>query len=77
MTWAFVQSAHDLSYSSDNGTWFGVGQAFSIGIGFLIAGIVLMFVYQRVSLEFFRNRPEVVDDYDAVHGAVALPGGGD
>jgi amino acid transporter len=77
LTWAFVQSAHDLYNSSDNGTWFGVGQAFIIGIGFLLAGIVLMFVYQRISPEFFRKRPEVVDDYVAIHGAVAPAGGGD
>jgi len=64
-------------YSSDNGTWFGVGQAFIIGIGFLVVGVVLMFVYQRISPEFFRKRPEVVDDYVAIHGAVPQPGGGD
>jgi len=77
LTWAFVQSAHDLYNSSDNGTWFGVGQAFIIGIGFLIVGIVLMFVYQRIAPAFFRKRPEVVDDYVAVHGAVAPAAGGD
>jgi uncharacterized membrane protein (DUF485 family) len=54
-----------------------VGQAFIIGIGFLIVGVVLMFVYQRVAPEFFRKRPEVVDDYVAIHGALAPSGGGD
>ena len=79
LTWAFFRSAHDLYCTSDNGTWLGVGQAFIIGIGFLAVGVVLMFIYQRIAPEFFRRRPEVVDDYVAVHGAVTVPvtGGGD
>jgi hypothetical protein len=32
-----------------------------------------MFVYQSIRPEFFRRRPEVVDDYVAVHGAVPVP----
>jgi amino acid transporter len=77
LTWAFFRSAHDLYFTSDNGTWFGVGQAFIIGIGFLAVGVVLMFVYQSIAPEFFRRRPEVVDDEVAVHGAVTAVGGGD
>jgi amino acid transporter len=73
LTWAFVRSANDLYSTTDNGTWFGVGQAFIIGIGFLAVGVVLMFIYQRISPEFFRRRPEVVDDYVAIHGAVDVP----
>ena len=75
LTWAFYRSAHDLYSTSDNGTWVGVGQAFIIGIGFLAVGVVLMFIYQAISPEFFRRRPEVVDDHVAVHGAVPLPEG--
>jgi len=77
LTWAFFRSAHDLYVTNENGTWLGIGQAFIIGIGFLIVGVVLMFVYQRVAPEFFRRRPEVIDDYVAVHGAVPVPGSGD
>ena len=73
LTWAFYRSATDLYSTSDNGTWFGIGQAFIIGIGFLAVGVVLMFIYQRIRPEFFRRRPEVVDDYVAVHGAVPVP----
>ena len=62
LTGAFLKSAHDLYSTTDNGTWLGVGQAFIIGIGFLAAGVVLMFIYQRIAPEFFRRRPEVVDD---------------
>jgi len=58
---------------SANGTWFGIAQAFIIGIGFLLVGVVLMFVWQRMAPEFFRRRPEVVDDWVAVHGAVPMP----
>jgi len=42
-------------------------------VGFLAVGVILMFVYQAISPEFFRRRPEVVDDYVAVHGAVDVP----
>jgi len=77
LTWAFFRSAHDLYVTNENGTWVGIGQAFIIGIGFLVVGVVLMFVYQRVAPEFFRRRPEVIDDYIAVHGAVPVPGSGD
>jgi amino acid transporter len=73
LTWAFFDSARQLYSTSDNGTWLGVGQAFIIGIGFLAVGVVLMFIYQRIAPEFFRRRPEVVDDYVAVHGAVDVP----
>jgi hypothetical protein len=38
LSWAFYRSATDLYSTSDNGTWFGVGQAFIIGIGFLAVG---------------------------------------
>jgi amino acid transporter len=73
LTWAFFDSAKQLYSTTDNGTWLGVGQAFIIGIGFLLAGVVLMFIYQSIAPEFFRRRPEVVDDYVAVHGAVDVP----
>jgi hypothetical protein len=77
LTWAFFRSAHDLYFTSDNGTWFAIGQAFVIGIGFLVAGVILMFVYQSIAPEFFRRRPEAVDGYLAVHGAVPVPEGVD
>ena len=48
-----------------------------IGIGFLAVGVIVMFVYQRIAPEFFRRRPEIIDDYVAVHGAVPIPGEGD
>jgi amino acid transporter len=72
LTWAFFRSAHDLYVTNENGTWLGIGQAFIIGIGFLVVGVVLMLVYQRIAPDFFRRRPEVVDDYVAVHGAVPV-----
>jgi amino acid transporter len=77
LTWAFFRSAHDLYVTNENGTWLGIGQAFVIGIGFLLVGVVLMLIYQRVAPEFFRRRPEVVDDYVAIHGAVPATEAGD
>ena len=58
---AFIKSSSDLWGSSDNGQLFGVGEAFVIGYGFLLAGVVLMFVWQAVNPAFFRKRPETFD----------------
>jgi amino acid transporter len=58
---AFIKSSSDLWGSSDNGQLFGVGEAFVIGYGFLIAGVVLMFVWQAINPAFFRKRPETFD----------------
>ena len=43
------------------------------GLDVNAVGVILMFVYQSMRPEFFRRRPEVVDDYVAVHGAVPVP----
>jgi amino acid transporter len=66
LTWAFFKSCQQL-YSSTP-TWLGIGQPFVIGIGFLVLGVVLMFIWQAIAPEFFRRRPEVVDPYVAIHG---------
>ena len=58
-------------------TWLGIGQAFIIGIGFLVVGVILMLIYQRTAPEFFRRKPKVVDDWVAVHGAVPVIEAGD
>jgi amino acid transporter len=58
---AFIKSSSDLWGSEDNGQLFGIGEAFVIGYGFLIAGVVLMFIWQVVNPEFFRKRPETFD----------------
>jgi amino acid transporter len=64
---AFIKSSTDLWSSEDNGQLFGVGEAFVIGYGFLIAGVVLMFVWQAINPAFFRKRLETFDPNAAVH----------
>src|SRR5205085_4200646 len=71
LSWAFYKSSTDLWSDGSNGKILGVGEAFVIGYGFLILGVVLMFVWQAMQPEFFRRRPEVVDPGVAVSGAIA------
>ena len=58
---AFIKSSSDLWGASDNGQLLGIGEAFVIGYGFLLAGVVLMFVWQMINPAFFRKRPETFD----------------
>jgi amino acid transporter len=63
LTWLFIKSCIDLSdpENSESGdSWFGFGPPLVIGLGFLLFGVVLMFLQQRADPEFFRRRPEVV-----------------
>ena len=64
---AFIKSSSDLWGSADNGQIFGIGEAFVIGYGFLIAGVVLMFVWQAINPAFFRKRPETFDPNATPH----------
>jgi hypothetical protein len=59
----FIKSCIDLANpeNSESGdSWFGLGPPLVIGVGFLLFGVVLMFLQQRASPEFFRRRPQVV-----------------
>ena len=63
LAWVFIKSCIDLANpeNSESGdSWFGLGPPLVIGVGFLLFGVVLMFLQQRASPEFFRRRPEVV-----------------
>jgi amino acid transporter len=58
----FVKSCVDLSdpANSESGdSWFGLGPPLVIGLGFLLLGVVLMFVWNAGHPAFFRRRPEV------------------
>jgi len=64
---AFVQAS--IGYASpDNGKTvvFGIGGVFVIGIGALVLGAVLMFVYSRVAPPFFRGETLAPGGYDLV-----------
>lgn len=58
----FIKSAHDLYLdTTDYGAVGGVGLPFVIGIGGLLLGVILMFLQQRATPEFFRRKPELAD----------------
>src|SRR5690242_9617555 len=64
LTYVFLRSCWDLSKpeNSESGdSWFGLGPPLIIGLGFLLMGVVLMFLWARRHPEFFRRRPEVAD----------------
>jgi hypothetical protein len=44
----------DPAYGA-GGAIFGVGTVFVIGVGILLLGVVLMFVWQRLAPEFFEG----------------------
>jgi amino acid transporter len=59
LSWAFFKSAIDLSdpANSESGdSWFGLGPPFVIGIGSLLVGLVLMFIWERAHPEFFKRK---------------------
>ena len=63
LAWVFIKSCIDLANpeNSESGdSWLGLGPPLVIGVGFLLFGVVLMFLQQRANPEFFRRRPEVV-----------------
>ena len=67
LTWVFAASLDQLCYpaNSASGTsWFGVGPPFIIGLGFIVSGVVVMFVAQRFlkrSKPFFARKMETVE----------------
>ena len=65
----FVKSCWDLSKpenSESGNSWLGLGPPLVIGVGFLLLGVVLMFVWQVRSRAFFERRLEVAPEH---HGA--------
>jgi hypothetical protein len=77
LAWVFIKSCIDLANpeNSESGdSWFGLGPPLVIGVGFLLFGVVLMFLQQRASPEFFRRRPEVVGpDGKAISAPTVAP----
>jgi hypothetical protein len=62
LTGIFVKSCIDLSKpenSESGSSWLGLGPPLVIGVGFLLLGVVLMFVWNAQHPAFFRRKPEV------------------
>jgi hypothetical protein len=63
--WAFGKSAVDLAKpeNSESGdSWFGLGPPLVIGVGLLLLGIPLMFLWWTRRTGFFDRRWEVAPD---------------
>ena len=65
LIWVFFKSFIDLSKpeNSESGdSWLGVGPPLVIGLGLMLFGVVLMFIwYAAGHREFFQRKPEVAD----------------
>jgi amino acid transporter len=67
LTWVFAAALDQLFYpaNSASGTsWFGVGPPFIIGLGFILSGVIVMFVAQaflKRSKPFFARKRETVE----------------
>jgi amino acid transporter len=62
LTAIFVKSCYDLSKpenSESGSSWFGLGPPLVIGLGFLLLGVVFMFLWVPHGRAFFRRRTEV------------------
>jgi amino acid transporter len=75
LTWVLIASLDSLWYpaNSESGTsWFGVGPPFVLGVGFIVAGIVLMLVSSGFYKPFFRRRRETVETMTATPRATII-----
>jgi hypothetical protein len=64
---AFVDAAYNYA-QPDGGetTVFGIGGVFVIGIGSLVLGALLMFIYSRIAPAFFRGQTLTKGSHDLV-----------
>ncbi len=91
LTWVFAASLDQLYYpaNSASGTsWFGVGPPFVIGVGFIVSGVIVMFVahaFLKRSKPFFARKMETVETMvpwdespeDLLAGQASRAAGGD
>ena len=67
LTWVFIASLDSLYYpaNSASGTsWFGIGPPFIIGLGFIVAGVIVMlfaWLFVKRSKPFFARKMETVE----------------
>ena len=72
---AFIEAS--ITYASPDGgetTVFGIGGVFVIGIGSLVLGALLMFIYSRIAPPFFRGQTLTKGSHD-LHPAPGPPHG--
>ena len=50
------------SANSESGTsWFGVGPPFILGVGFILSGVLVMFIAMYRNPAFFKRKLETVE----------------
>jgi amino acid transporter len=67
LAWVFAASLDQLFYpanSASGSSWFGVGPPFVLGLGFILGGVVVMFLASRFverSKPFFARKMETIE----------------
>ena len=64
---AFIEAS--ITYAAPDGgetTVFGIGGVFVIGIGSLVLGALLMFIYSRIAPPFFRGQTLTKGSHDLI-----------
>jgi amino acid transporter len=64
LTWLLVLSVRDLADAGNSYTgqaWLGVGPPLVIGVGVMVAGVVLMLWWRRRDTAFWRERPSTAE----------------
>ena len=67
LLWVFIASLDSLWYpanSASGNSWFGVGPPFVLGVGFIVVGVVAMFLaawFLPRSKSFFARKRETVE----------------
>jgi amino acid transporter len=75
LTWVLIASLDSLWYpaNSASGTsWFGIGPPFILGVGFILAGVVLMVVSARYYKGYFSRKLETVETMTATPTATII-----
>jgi hypothetical protein len=66
LAWLLVLSVRDLSDPADSYTgqaWFGLGPPLVIGVGIMLAGVVLMLFWRWRDSRFWQERPGVAPEH--------------
>ena len=75
LTWVLIASLDSLWYpenSESGNSWFGVGPPFVFGVGFIIAGVVVMLVAAGYYKTFFSRQRETVETMTETPKATVL-----
>ena len=75
LTWVFIASLDYLWYpanSASGNSWFGVGPPFILGVGFIVAGLIVMVIAMFFYPKFFSRKVETVETMSATPTATIV-----